>query len=178
MGCRVVSVGEIASSISEPFDFKKNTSIVLVNTGDVDTGVVLSHQKLLHAEVKGQFKKSFQKDDILYSEIRPRNGHYAFIDFDASEYVASTKLMVIRADHAVIRPRFLYVFLTSAKTVTQLQAAAESRSGAFPQITFDEVARLTIDLPPLEEQDRILAVHSTIEAKIALNAKLNGYLAA
>lgn len=176
MGCRVVSVGEIASSISEPFDFKKNTSIVLVNTGDVDTGVVLSHQKLLHAEVKGQFKKSFQKDDILYSEIRPRNGHYAFIDFDASEYVASTKLMVIRADHAVIRPRFLYVFLTSAKTVTQLQAAAESRSGTFPQITFDEVARLTIDLPPLEEQDRILAVHSTIEAKIALNAKLNGYL--
>ena len=176
MGCRVVSIGEVASSISEPFDFKKNTSIVLVNTGDVDTGVVLNHQKLLHAEVKGQFKKSFQKDDILYSEIRPRNRHYAFIDFDASEYVASTKLMVIRANHAVIRPHFLYAFLTSAKTVTQLQAAAESRSGTFPQITFDEVARLTIDLPPLEEQDRILAVHSTIEAKIALNAKLNGYL--
>ena len=125
MGCRVVSVGEIASSISEPFDFKKNTSIVLVNTGDVDTGVVLSHQKLLHAEVKGQFKKSFQKDDILYSEIRPRNGHYAFIDFDASEYVASTKLMVIRADHAVIRPRFLYAFLTSAKNSN----SASSRSG-------------------------------------------------
>ena len=44
------------------------------------------------SSLPGQAKRSIQKGDILYSEIRPENRRYTFIDFDADDYVVSTKL--------------------------------------------------------------------------------------
>ena len=64
--------------------------------------------------------------DILFSEIRPANSRYAFVDFDASDYVVSTKFMVIRSNGSIL-PRYLYLVLTSNSTLTEFQMVAESR---------------------------------------------------
>ncbi|MDP3630554.1 MAG: restriction endonuclease subunit S [Actinomycetota bacterium] len=120
----------------------------------------------------GQAKKSIQTDDILFSEIRPANGRWAYVDYDADDFVVSTKLMVIRVVREVLLPRFLYLFLTSNKTTEWLQRLAESRSGTFPQITFDQVASLEIGLPPIEEQRAISTVISALDDKIESNRRL------
>ena len=100
----------------------------------------------------GAFAVKPSVDDILFSEIRPANKRYTYVDFDSSDYVVSTKFMIIRGSKE-IRPRLLYRILTAKETLNEFQVQAESRSGTFPQITFDSISHLSIVLPPIEIQE-------------------------
>ena len=132
----------------------------------------MNHQKTPNKNLKGQFKKTFKRNDILYSEIRPANKRYAYIDFEPSDYIASTKLMVIRHNEKIL-PLYLFYILKSQEVVEELQMLAESRSGTFPQITFDEVANMKIKLPSIEQQNRILGVLKSFDDKIEVNRRIN-----
>ena len=110
-----VLVGEIADSVSDTH-LRAQNKLVFLNTSDVLLGKVLHRTYSDVRHWPGQAKKSVRRDDILFSEIRPANGRWAFIDFDAADFVVSTKLMVIRPRAKRVVPRFLYHFLTSAET--------------------------------------------------------------
>ena len=168
-------VGEVCSSISDTYREKKNM-VTLINTSDVLEGRVLNHERVPNSNLKGQFKKTFQRDDVLYSEIRPQNRRFAYVDFSPIDYIASTKLMVIRAKKDVVSPKYLYYFLKNSSTVAELQLLAETRSGTFPQITFSEVANLTIPVPPLAVQEVIVQTMQCLEDKITCNEQINDNL--
>ena len=168
-------VGEVCSSISDTYREKKNM-VTLINTSDVLEGRVLNHERVPNSSLKGQFKKTFQRDDILYSEIRPQNRRFAYVDFSPIDYIASTKLMVIRAKKDVVSPKYLYYFLKNSSTVAELQLLAETRSGTFPQITFSEVANLTIPVPPLAVQEVIVQTMQCLEDKTICNEQINDNL--
>lgn len=169
-----MKLGEVCDSISATFD-KTKQQVVPVNTSDVLNGKVTNHVLVNNKGLKGQFKKTFQKDDILYSEIRPKNKRFAFIDFNANDYVASTKLMVIRANEKVL-PQYLYQVLKSEEIINQLQFLAESRSGTFPQITFSELAQINVRIPKLDEQKEIADFLRLFDDKIENNKKINHHL--
>ena len=175
-GTIYMPVGEVCSSISDTYREKKNM-VTLINTSDVLEGRVLNHERVPNSNLKGQFKKTFQRDDILYSEIRPQNRRFAYVDFSPIDYVASTKLMVIRAKKDVVSPKYLYYFLKNSSTVAELQLLAETRSGTFPQITFSEVANLTIPVPSLAVQEVIVQTMQCLEDKITCNEQINDNLA-
>jgi len=168
------NIGDVCNTISDTYrgDAEK---VVLVNTSDVLDGKCLNHQKSPNKDLKGQFKKTFQRDDILYSEIRPANKRFAYIDFDGTDYIASTKLMVIRHKEN-INPHFLYYIITSQAVIEELQMLAESRSGTFPQITFTELANQPIKLPPLSEQAKIVRFLKSLDDKIEVNRRINDNL--
>lgn len=168
-------IGDIAESISDTFDKDKFEDVVLINTSDVLNGDVLNHISTPNNNLKGQFKKTFKKGDILYSEIRPGNCHYAYVDFNAEGYVASTKLMVIRGNNEC-NPKYLYYYLTSQNIINYLQMQAESRSGTFPQITFDEIAALSIPKLEINKQNKIVNIIESFDKKIELNTHINMYL--
>jgi len=166
-----MKIGDICESVSVPFR-KKIDKVVLINTSDILDGKVINHTHVPNKNLRGQFKKSFQLGDILFSEIRPKNRRFALVDFDASDYIASTKLMVLRANERVL-PLYLYYVLTSEQILNQLQLLAETRSGTFPQITFSEMASLDVYVPPIEEQREIISILSPIDDKIAINTAIN-----
>ena len=167
-------VGDVCNTISDTY--KGNSpEVVLINTSDVLAGKCLNHSKTPNKSLKGQFKKAFQKYDILYSEIRPANRRFAYIDFTPTDYIASTKLMVIRSN-SNIQPKFLYYVLQSQSIIDELQMLAESRSGTFPQITFSELANLNIRIPPLSVQDNIIKFLEALDNKIELNSRINDNL--
>ena len=174
-GTIYMPVGEACSSISDTYREKKNM-VTLINTSDVLEGRVLNHERVPNSNLKGQFKKTFQRDDILYSEIRPQNRRFAYVDFSPIDYIASTKLMVIRAKKDVVSPKYLYYFLKNTSTVAELQLLAETRSGTFPQITFSEVANLTIPVPSLAVQEVIVQTMQCLEDKITCNEQINDNL--
>lgn len=174
-GTIYMPVGEVCSSISDTYREKKNM-VTLINTSDVLEGRVLNHERVPNSNLKGQFKKTFQRDDILYSEIRPQNRRFAYVDFSPIDYIASTKLMVIRAKKDVVSPKYLYYFLKNSSTVAGLQLLAETRSGTFPQITFSEVANLTIPVPSLAVQEVIVQTMQCLEDKITCNEQINDNL--
>ena len=172
-----MTVGDLCDTISDTYR-RRDDKVILVNTSDILEGQILNRKCVDNKNLKGQFKKTFKKGDILYSEIRPANKRNAYVDFEDTErYIASTKLMVLRPKTDVIFPRFLFAFLTSSQVLAKLQHLAETRSGTFPQITFSsELAPLPISVPDLETQEKIVRLLSSIEEKIQNNNTINNNL--
>ena len=141
-GWKVKKLGELCDSISVTHPCKEG-QLIFLNTGDIENGFVLNHKYMNIKDMPGQAKKSIQENDILYSEIRPINRHFAFVNFPAQEYIVSTKLMVLRANDNESSIR-LYQYLTSEDVINGLQHEAESRSGTFPQIRFENIKSLKI----------------------------------
>ena len=167
------SLGNISRNISRRFDFNAYPNVVFINTGDV-----LNNQ-FLHCDISnvkdlpGQAKKAIKKGDILYSEIRPGNGRYLFVDNDFDNYVVSTKFMVIEPNANIVLPEFLFLLLISNETTEYFKMIAESRSGTFPQITFDSVSSLSLNIPDKETQQKILDIITPLDDKIELNTQIN-----
>ena len=173
------TIGNLCDSISDTYK-RNDENVVLINTSDVLEGEVLNHKPVLNQKLKGQFKKTFRISDILYSEIRPANKRFAFIDFeDTSNYIASTKLMVLRPRTSIVLPEFLFAILKSKNVVDELQHLAETRSGTFPQITFSsELAPMEVFIPDISTQEQIVSILKAIEDKIKNNTAINENLAA
>ena len=168
------TIGNLCDSISDTYK-RNDENVVLINTSDVLEGEVLNHKPVLNQKLKGQFKKTFRISDILYSEIRPANKRFAFIDFeDTSNYIASTKLMVLRPRTSIVLPEFLFAILKSKNVVDELQHLAETRSGTFPQITFSsELAPMEVFIPDISTQEQIVSILKAIEDKIKNNTAIN-----
>lgn len=166
-------VGELCKSISisHKFDAEK---LIFLNTGDIEDGRFLHANYMAVSDMPGQAKKTILPGDILYSEIRPINKHYAYVTFPSEDYVVSTKLMVIRASG--IDSRRLYHYLTTEDVITKLQMEAESRSGTFPQIRFDNISKLPIliadDVTEAAFTTLLHTVYDQIEHNNSENEKL------
>lgn len=169
-----VTIGDLCDTISDTYRGNAD-EVILVNTSDVLEGKVLNHEKVPNKNLKGQFKKTFKKNDILYSEIRPANKRFAYIDFeDTSNYIASTKLMVLRPRVDVVLPGFLFALLKSERMLEELQHLAVTRSGTFPQITFkSELSTMPVALPDFDSQKRIVSILEAIEGKMNQNVQIN-----
>ncbi|MDD2894509.1 MAG: restriction endonuclease subunit S [Aliarcobacter sp.] len=142
----VMKISEISENISRRFKLKEHKEVVFVNTGDVLNGEFLHKDYKNPDNLPGQAKKAIKKGDILYSEIRPKNRRFARVDIDVDDYVVSTKFMVIKRNEK-IGYNCLYIYLTLDSTIELFNTIAESRSGTFPQITFDSVSNVKMTLP-------------------------------
>ena len=163
-------------SITHKFDKKK---LIFLNTSDVLGGKILIDSYMNVDELKGQAKKTIKNNDILYSEIRPKNKRYAYVDvLKPEDYVVSTKLMVLRNKTNDVLTKYVYYFLTYDGTLDYLQMRAENRIGSFPQITFDIVKTLELNVPDIATQQKIVDVISSLDNKIELNNRINSELEA
>ena len=169
-GWQVYSLGQLIDSASVTHKFAGREEIIFLNTSDIENGKVLNHAYAPVNKLPGQAKKSIRELDILFTEIRPANKRFALIDFDAEDYVVSTKLMVLRSK-AHVHPIVIYFYLTNEETLSWLQHQAESRSGTFPQITFDHIKELKITLPPKPLLDKYTSLAWSSFQKIKHNEK-------
>ena len=136
-GWRMGTLGELIESASKQHAFNKE-KLIFLNTSDIYAGEILHHDYSLVSGMPGQAKKRIQQNDILFSEIRPANKRYAFVKEDGSDFVVSTKLMVLRAIQKEVSILRVYHYLIDPSLLDELQREADGKSGTFPQITFDE----------------------------------------
>lgn len=166
-GWRVGKLGDIAFNHSKSFKFTEE-DVVFVNTGDVSEGQFLHANKVSPIGLPGQAKKAIELYDILYSEIRPKNKRFAFVDFDTSNYVVSTKFMIIRPKDD-FGAHILYLLLKNQNTVNEFNVIAESRSGTFPQITFDSISEFPVVIPTKEFQNQFEKILRPLMEKERIN---------
>lgn len=163
-----ISIGELSNNILD-YTPITNEMVRLLNSSDVTEGVFPKAPLVQNADLKGHFKKRFQLDDILYSEIRPRNHHYGYVLFDASEYIASTRLMVIRAITSKVSPALLYQYLLLPEVEAEFTLKTESRSGTFPQGNYADMASIIVPYASIEYQSEVSSALALIRKTIALN---------
>lgn len=100
-GWKITTLGEVLFPVSDTFNFNCVDKVHFLNTGDILEGKLLHNNSVPTKTLPGQAKKKFKPNDILYSEIRPANKRYMLVNFDSSNSVASTKLMVLRTKENV-----------------------------------------------------------------------------
>jgi len=171
-GWEVKRLDEIAYKRVESYKFKGKEKVVFVNTGDVLEGSFMHNNYMDVDELPGQAKKAIYPEDILFSEIRPANKRFAYVDFDSQDYVVSTKFMVIR-NNDLINNKLLYRILTREETLAEFQNIAESRSGTFPQITFDVIGHIQYALPNIDLQNKFQSIVGNWENQQSINLKEN-----
>jgi type I restriction enzyme, S subunit len=102
----------------------------------------------------------FSAGDVLYSRLRPYLNKVAVPDFDG---IASAEILVLQPTAATeaefIRHRVM--------TKEFLDFAALLDKGDRPRVKFKEIAEFPVSLPPLPEQQRILAKVDGLTARTA-----------
>lgn len=175
---KLLSIDKVVKSVSITHKFDKPI-LKFLNTSDVENGKIINVNNLSIKQLKGQAKKTIKKHDILFSEIRPKNRRFAYVDIDDTyDFVVSTKLMVLRNINPEVDNKYFYYFLTNDHMLSILQDRAENRIGSFPQITFDLLSEYSIRVPHISEQKGIAAILSSIDSKIELNNRINAELEA
>lgn len=173
---KYLRIDEIVASISKTHKFDIDI-LKFLNTSDIYSGKIININYLPLSQLKGQAKKTIKKNDILFSEIRPQNKRFAYVDFDETyDFVVSTKLMVLRNINPLVDNKYFYYFLTNDNMLSVLQTRAENRICSFPQITFDLLSDYKVRVPDINEQKRISSLLSSLDKKIELNNQINAEL--
>lgn len=130
------------------------------------TGKRLGHEHIEKSELTGR-KPVFRKGDIVYGYLRPYLNKVWVGEFDG---LCSVDQYVYKVDTKRVRPRFLAGFMRSG---VFLQRAPTSESpGQLPRIRTQEVASVSINLPPLSVQTTIEL--SMLKQEETVETLLNG----
>ena len=140
---KIVTIGDLSLNITD-YTKCEREEVVLINSSDVTEGHFEHHILSENKNLKGHFKKRFQKGDILYSQVRPRNRHWAFCTFDSNNYLASTQLMVIRNRPNVIPSILLYQYIIDDNVWLEFTLKTETRSGTFPQGNYEDLSSVRV----------------------------------
>ena len=168
-----VTIGELSLNITN-YEKTDAEEVVLINSSDVTEGYFDHHNYSPNKNLKGHFKKRFQKGDILYSQVRPRNRHWAYCNFDANDYLASTQLMVIRNNPSLITSILLYQYIISDNVWKEFTLKTETRSGTFPQGNYEDLAQIRV--PYNSDVEGISNQLETLYAKMFMLEKENSHL--
>ena len=132
---------------------------------------VVKIKRILASQAPTRAKRIVRDNDILISTVRPNLKHYAFISKSTDRLVASTGFAVITAKD--VNPHYLYYYLTSEYYTKYLTAIADTHTSTYPAFTPDVIETSLIPFPERFEQEKIGKVLFDLDAKIALNIRMN-----
>jgi type I restriction enzyme S subunit len=133
----------------------KKFSYIDVSSIDKEQGKIAEPQVLTPDTAPSRARKIVQKGDVIYSCVRPYLLNIAVVDIDFKpEPIVSTAFAVLNGLGLVL-PRYLWIVLRSPYFVTCVEE--KMRGQAYPAINDRDFAPLPFPLPPLAEQQRIVA---------------------
>jgi type I restriction enzyme S subunit len=148
MWASFADVARVASNLVSPFDYP-DLSHIAPNHIESETGRLLSFSTVAEDGVKSP-KHLFSSGHILYSKIRPYLAKVVLAKFDG---LCSADMYPIATE---LDPGYLTLWLRSP-AFTGLAAKHQGRS-VLPKINKEDLAKLPVPVPPVEEQRRIAAM--------------------
>ena len=173
-----VKLHEVAKINSKQINKDFNSEdIRYIDIASVTKGTIDNIQNLQTSKAPSRAKRLVQKNDILYSTVRPNLEHYVFIkDKVAENTVASTGFAVITPKEELVDPYYLYCLITQPKYTQYLSQVAEQAVSTYPTVSPNVIGDLELSLPPLSEQKRISSILSSFDNKIEQLKKENNIL--
>ncbi|WP_297812448.1 restriction endonuclease subunit S [uncultured Helicobacter sp.] len=169
-----VRLGEMIKTNCKSIDKNYPYNIVqYLDTGSITDNRIESLQTFDLKDLPSRAKRLVQDNDIIYSLVRPIQRHFGFIKNPSKNLVVSTGFCTITTHQNILDSKFLYYFLTLNKTIEFLDLIAEASTSAYPAIKPSDIENLTIPLPPLETQQRIAEILSSLDDKIDLLHRQN-----
>ena len=146
---------------------------------------MFSPSLIIGKDAPSRARRVIRTGDVIVSTTRPNLNAVAVVPFDLDGQICSTGLCVLRPNRLALDSRYLYYYTTHETFVSSLSGLVNG--AMYPAITDKQVFDQTIPLPPLGEQQRIVAALETqmaaverarkaaeemLEAVKALNASL------
>jgi len=150
--CELSEAVEYKSNLTTPKD-TPDREFTLLDLEDVEphTGRITGTKTVAGSEI-GSSKRNFGSDDILYCKLRPYLNKVVCPDFEG---VASSELLALEPKEGFLKEYVAY-FLRSPAV---WQRAESLMKGAnHPRINKGDLLSFAIPKPPLEEQERIVAL--------------------
>ncbi|MBI5016041.1 MAG: restriction endonuclease subunit S [Deltaproteobacteria bacterium] len=107
--------------------------------------------------------------DVLVSTVRPGLNAVATVPAHLTDTIASTGFCVLRPRSDMLLPSYLFHFVTTDPFAQVL--VSRQKGGAYPAVTDDDVRSVSIPLPPLGEQQRIVEILQEAEEIRRLRAE-------
>lgn len=101
--------------------------------------------------------------DLVFSKIDARNGAIGLVPAHISSAVVTPEFPVLRSDAARLDRRYLALILHAGGFVDALRRKASGTSGR-KRITAASFLNLAVPLPPLAEQEALVAAHDAVLA--------------
>lgn len=122
-------------------------------------------------KIPSRAKRKVKVGDILYSTVRPNQKHYGYIDKKYDNLLVSTGYIVIEPNNKIINGKYLYYYLTQDKIVNYLQTIAENTVATYPSISPKDIEDLVVDLPSLQNQNKMASILSNYDNLLENNNK-------
>ena len=174
-----MKIGDFCKTNAATYSPKENwAEINYLDTGNITENHIAEIQHLVvgKGEIPSRARRKVQKEDIVYSTVRPNQLHYGIITEPVPNMLVSTGFVVVTVDRKIADPYYMYFFLTQKDIVEQLQAIGAQSTSAYPSIKPADIENIDIVLPPLNEQKAIGRLLWALEEKAATNQKLNDNL--
>jgi type I restriction enzyme, S subunit len=118
--------------------------------------VISGTLEIVGAEAPSRARKEIKQGDILVSTVRPNLNAVAVVPADLDGQIASTGFCVLRPNPKLINGRYLFYYTICSEFVNTLTAAV--RGAHYPAVSDGDVKKISMPLPPLFEQQRIVEI--------------------
>jgi type I restriction enzyme S subunit len=157
-GWEVRPLGEVVERIETIDPTKTPTEhFIYVDVSSVsnETFEITQTTEVLGSDAPSRARRLIRTNDVIFATIRPTLKRIATVPVSLDQQVCSTGYMVLRV-LPKLHPRFLFHYLFNDRFQTAME---QLQSGAsYPAVTDRQVRQQPIPLPPLEEQERIVAI--------------------
>ncbi len=109
--------------------------------------------------------KLVRRSDLAYATIHLDEGSLGIL-LEAARGVISPMYTVFEVDKAQVEPKFLYCVLKLPEMVARYKRIGEGTVHRRKSVSFERLAALSITIPKIQEQLRILAVLDSIDEAI------------
>ena len=131
-------------------------SYIDLTSVDRDTHQIIEAQTIDANNAPSRAQQIVQTDDVLFATTRPTLKRYCIIDNRYDGQICSTGFCVLRANRAIVLPRWLYHAISSSEFFYYVEA--NQKGASYPAISDKEVKQFKIPVPPLPVQSEIVRI--------------------
>ena len=135
-----------------------------ISSIDRELNKVVDPKFLTGSKAPSRARKTVENGDVIFATTRPNLQNIAIIEDNIKKQIASTGFCVLRGKKELIENRFLFNYLLTNEV--QELIAPLIRGAQYPAISDKDLKSIKIPLPPLPEQQRIVAKLDGLFAKI------------
>ena len=151
--------------------------ILYLDTSNITENRISDLQSFSIANAPSRAQRKVRNNTIIFSTVRPNQNHFGIIKNSQSNLIVSSGFTTLDIKNPEdFDANYVYLKLTQPYVVNYLQTLAQNSVSAYPSINPDDIGNLSFYFPPLESQQKIAAVLSTLDDKIALNRRMNAKL--
>lgn len=161
----------INREIRNPSVTTPNMEFIYIDISSIEegTGKIKEVKKILGKNAPSRARRVIHTNDVIMSTVRPYLKAFAIIPKEFDNQICSTGFAVLTCKEEIL-PLFLLYALFSDETIRQCN---KMMVGAhYPALRIDQVARIKMPLPSLEEQKQIASYLNSIQEKILTLRKM------